>query len=89
MNDPVCGFNGLGLREVKKLEADGWRFSDRGIRLANCWMVWAQRPDGSIKFLPLADPEDNPELFPNAVTALPEVNQLALPLFAVHPSPPE
>ena len=73
----------LGYVEVKKLEAEGWRFSDDGLRVGNGWLVWAENPRGDFKILLLAHPDDEPEKFPNlrtvpAVAESPEQPMLAL-----------
>lgn len=75
----------LGYADVKRLEAEGWRFTDHGLRVGNGWLVWAKDPKGLWKIQLLADPDEEPEKFPNLVAAgssaapvEPDPSQLAL-----------
>lgn len=53
----------LGPANVQRMQSEGWRFDDRGLRLGNGWFVWAQNPHGNLSPQLLGDPEDHPELF--------------------------
>jgi hypothetical protein len=52
----------IGLVEVKSMESAGWEFQDAGVRLADCWAVWACKGE-NYKFILLADPDHYPELW--------------------------
>lgn len=53
----------LGPAEIREMESAGWRFNDSGLRLGNCWAVWAEDPKGNLRIVFLADPEQEPEKF--------------------------
>lgn len=53
----------LGASDLRQMQAAGWRFDDRGLRLGNCWAIWAQNPEGHLQVVFVADPDDEPEKF--------------------------
>lgn len=58
----------LGGKELEEMQESGWRFNDRGLRLGDCWAIWATDPDGYWHIQFVADPEQSPEKFPSEPT---------------------
>ena len=67
----------LDQGDVRKLETEGWAFSDGGIPVGDSWALWATRPDGTLELVWLAHPEFHPAAWPEESEAAP-VNQLEL-----------
>lgn len=49
----------IGEEDVKRLQGEGWRFSDGGVRTANCYCVWGAKGD-ELQVFCLADPDQYP-----------------------------
>lgn len=54
----------LGAADVRRMQKAGWAFSSSGLKLGNGYMVWAQNPQGHLELKLLADPEQEPEKWP-------------------------
>ncbi len=65
--------NLLGRSEIRKLEAEGWCFSEHGTRLGDCYSVWSQHEETKeLKIRFLADPETYPNAWPEDAPAQPD-----------------
>lgn len=42
---PECAGKGLGAREIKIMQADGWRLRNHSPALANGWLAFFERPN--------------------------------------------
>ena len=62
----------IGEADVCRMQAEGWVFSDGGVKCGNCYAVSAKKGDEWEPFF-LADPDKYPEAWPG------EPNDQALP----------
>lgn len=70
----------IGAVELERMQREGWRFESSGVRVANGWMVMAVSPEGAYVPQILADPEDEPEKWPDASAEPAEIKQGELDL---------
>ena len=69
----------LGAADIRRMQKAGWAFEGSGWKVGNGYMVWATNPQGNLVLKLLADPEQEPEKWPEEPDANPmHPNQMEL-----------